>query len=144
LDGEEGILRHRGYSIEDLAAKASFLEVAYLLLNGELPTRQQFDDFDNAIREHTLVNEGLEGMFKAFPTGSHPMGQLNSMISALGLFYPKSLNPNRPEDAINRTVLRLHGRQVVAKAGNVAHAARVGCAARRSSRQLRQQKIQIA
>jgi citrate synthase len=107
LDGEEGILRHRGYSIEDLAAKASFLEVAYLLLNGELPTRQQFDEFDSAIREHTLVNEGLEGMFKAFPTGSHPMGQLSSMVSALGLFYPKSLNPNRPEDAVNRTVLRL-------------------------------------
>jgi citrate synthase len=53
------------------------------------------------------VNEGLEGMFKAFPTGSHPMGQLSSMVSALGLFYPKSLNPNRPEDAVNRTVLRL-------------------------------------
>ena len=83
LDGELGILRHRGYSIEDLAEKSSFLEVAYLLLHGELPNKQQFTDFDDSIREHTLVNEGLEGMFKAFPTGSHPMGQLSSMISAL-------------------------------------------------------------
>ena len=107
LDGELGILRHRGYAIEDLAEKASFLEVAYLLLHGELPNKAQFHEFDESIREHTLVNEGLEGMFKAFPTGSHPMGQLSSMISALSLFYPKSLNPNRPEDAVNRTVLRL-------------------------------------
>lgn len=107
LDGEEGILRHRGYSIEDLADKCSFLEVSYLLLHGELPTEAQFKDFAAKISEHTLVNEGLEGMFKAFPTGSHPMGQLSSMISALSLFYPKSLNPHRDEDAFNRTVIRL-------------------------------------
>ncbi len=107
LDGEEGILRHRGYSIEELADKCSFLEVSYLLLHGELPTEAQLKDFEDKISEHTLVNEGLEAMFKAFPTGSHPMGQLSSMISALSLFYPKSLNPHRDEDAINRTVIRL-------------------------------------
>lgn len=107
LDGELGILRHRGYAIEDLAEKCNFLEVSYLLLYGELPTRQQFVDFDAKIREHTLVNEGMEGMFKAFPTGSHPMGQLCSMVSALSLFYPRSLNPHRDEDAVNRTVMRL-------------------------------------
>ncbi len=107
LDGELGILRHRGYSIEDLAENCSFIEVTYLLLHGELPTAEQLTDFERKITEHTLVNEGLEGMFKAFPTGSHPMGQLSSMISALSLFYPKSLNPHRGEEAINRTVLRL-------------------------------------
>ena len=107
LDGEEGILRHRGYSIEELADQCSFLEVAYLLLHGELPTEAQLKDFEAKISEHTLVNEGLEAMFKAFPTGSHPMGQLSSMISALSLFYPKSLNPHRDEDAFNRTVIRL-------------------------------------
>ncbi|MBL7812941.1 MAG: citrate synthase [Bacteroidetes bacterium] len=107
LDGELGILRHRGYSIEDLAEKASYLEVAYLLLNGTLPTKAQYTDFEDKIKEHTLVNEGLEGMFKAFPTGSHPMGQLISMTSALSLFYPKSLNPHRDDEAVNRTVLRL-------------------------------------
>jgi citrate synthase len=107
LDGEEGILRHRGYSIEELADKASFVEVMYLVLYGELPTEAQYKEFDNSLREHTLVNEGLESMFKAFPTGSHPMGQLMSMLSALGLFYPKSMDPNRDDEAVNRTVIRL-------------------------------------
>jgi citrate synthase len=107
LDGEEGILHHRGYSIEDLAEHASFLEVSYLLLYGKLPNATEYAEFENAIREHTLANEGLEAMFKAFPTGSHPMGQLSSMIAALGLYYPKALNPHRPEEAINRTIIRL-------------------------------------
>ncbi|MEY4315614.1 MAG: hypothetical protein RI977_991, partial [Bacteroidota bacterium] len=80
LDGEEGILHHRGYSIEDLAEHASFLEVSYLLLYGKLPNATEYADFESAIREHTLANEGLEAMFKAFPTGSHPMGQLSSMV----------------------------------------------------------------
>jgi citrate synthase len=107
LDGELGILHHRGYSIEDLAEHASFLEVSYLLLYGKLPNATEYADFENAIREHTLANEGLEAMFKAFPTGSHPMGQLSSMVAALGLYYPKALNPHRPEEAINRTIIRL-------------------------------------
>jgi citrate synthase len=107
LDGEEGILHHRGYSIEDLAEHASFLEVSYLLLYGKLPNATEYAEFQNAIREHTLANEGLEAMFKAFPTGSHPMGQLSSMVAALGLYYPKALNPHRPEEAINRTIIRL-------------------------------------
>lgn len=107
LDGEEGILHHRGYSIEDLAEHASFLEVSYLLLYGKLPNAAEYEEFQNAIREHTLANEGLEAMFKAFPTGSHPMGQLSSMVAALGLYYPKALNPHRPEEAINRTIIRL-------------------------------------
>jgi citrate synthase len=107
LDGEEGILHHRGYSIEDLAEHASFLEVSYLLLYGKLPNATEYAEFENAIREHTLANEGLEAMFKAFPTGSHPMGQLSSMVAALGLYYPKALNPHRSEEAINRTIIRL-------------------------------------
>jgi citrate synthase len=107
LDGEQGLLRHRGYSIEDLADKASFTEVVYLILYGELPNEAQYKEFNAQLRDHTLVNEGLDSMFKAFPTGAHPMGQLMSMISALGLFYPKSLDPNREDDAVNRTVIRL-------------------------------------
>lgn len=107
LDGELGILRHRGYSIEDLAANCSFLEVSYLILNGELPNKEQLYTFEKNISEHTLVNEGIEAMFKAFPTGSHPMGQLSSMISSLSLYYPKALNPNRPEESIQRTIIRL-------------------------------------
>lgn len=107
LDGELGILRHRGYDIEDLAANCSFLEVSYLILNGELPNAEELAAFEKTISEHTLVNEGMEAMFKAFPTGSHPMGQLSSMISSLSLYYPKALNPNRPEESIQRTIIRL-------------------------------------
>jgi citrate synthase len=107
LDGELGILRHRGYDIEDLAANCSFLEVSYLILNGELPNAEELAAFEKNISEHTLVNEGMEAMFKAFPTGSHPMGQLSSMISSLSLYYPKALNPNRPEESIQRTIIRL-------------------------------------
>jgi len=106
LDGEKGILRHRGYAIEDLAEKCSFLEVSYLLLHGELPNATELKTFEDNITEHTLVNEGLDSMFKAFPTGSHPMGQLSSMISSLVLYYPKALDPNRPEESIQRTIIR--------------------------------------
>lgn len=107
LDGELGILRHRGYSIEDLAEKANFLEVAYLLLKGELPNKEEFESFDADIRHHTLVNEDLQNIFKTFPTGSHPMGQLIAMISSLSAYYPKALDPNRSQEAKNRTTLRL-------------------------------------
>lgn len=107
LDGEEGILHHRGYSIEDLAEHASFLEVSYLLLYGKLPSAAEYEGFTGTIKEHTLANEGLLAMFNSFPTGSHPMGQLSSMVAALGLYYPKALNPHRPEESINRTILRL-------------------------------------
>jgi len=107
LDGELGILRHRGYSIEDLAEKANFLEVAYLLLKGELPNKEQFESFDDSVRHHTLVNEDLQNIFKTFPTGSHPMGQLIAMISSLSAYYPKALDPNRSVESKNRTTLRL-------------------------------------
>jgi len=107
LDGEEGILHHRGYSIEDLAEHASFLEVSYLLLYGKLPNAAEYEEFTSTIKEHTLANEGLLAMFNSFPTGSHPMGQLSRMVAALGLYYPKALNPHRSEEAINRTILRL-------------------------------------
>lgn len=107
LDGEKGILRHRGYSIEDLAENATFLEVAFLLINGHLPNEQEYSDWDNQIRHHTLVNEDMSNIFKAWPTGSHPMGQLTALISSLSSFYPDSLNPHREEDEQHRTIRRL-------------------------------------
>jgi citrate synthase len=107
LDGELGVLRYRGYNIEDLADKAKFTEVAYLLLNGELPTAQQLSDFENGLTQHTLVHENLMKVFEVFPTGSHPMGQLMTLISALSSFYPDSLNPNKSPEATNLTILRL-------------------------------------
>lgn len=107
LDGEAGILRHRGYSIEELADKAEFLEVAYLLINGELPNEVEYAKWDNEIRRHTLVNNDIKNIFDAYPTGSHPMGQLIAMVSSLSSFYPESLDPNAGEKARMRTITRL-------------------------------------
>jgi citrate synthase len=107
LDGEEGILRYRGYPIEQLAEKASFLEVAYLLIYGELPTQAQLDDFSASIRRHTLVHEDMKQFFEAFPAKAHPMGVLSAMICSLSTFYPESLDPNRSAEAKNLTIHRL-------------------------------------
>lgn len=92
LDGELGILRYRGYSIEDLAEKANFLEVSYLLIFGELPTAQQLEQFENGIRKHTLVNEEMKNIIDGFPKTAHPMGVLSALTSALTAFNPKAVN----------------------------------------------------
>lgn len=92
LDGEEGILRYRGYSIEDLADKADFLEVSYLVIFGELPTKKQLEQFENDIRKYTLVNEEMKNIIDGFPKTAHPMGVLSSLTSALTAFNPKVVN----------------------------------------------------
>ena len=98
LDGEEGILRYRGYSIEDLAEKASFLEVSYLLIYGDLPTQEQHEEFEHQVRTHTLVNEDMRKIFEGFPVNAHPMGVLSSLMSAMSAFYPDSYDSNAPAD----------------------------------------------
>ncbi|MDX2360383.1 MAG: citrate synthase [Crocinitomicaceae bacterium] len=107
LDGENGILRYRGYPIEQLAAKASFLEVAYLLIYGELPTTEEFKGFQANITSHTLVHEDMKQFFEAYPAQAHPMGILASMVCSLSTFYPESLNPDRTPEAKDLTVHRL-------------------------------------
>lgn len=107
LDGEKGILRYRGYPIEQLAEKASFLEVAYLLINGELPGSSQLGYFENSIQHHTLVHEDMKRLFEAYPSGAHPMGMLSAMMASLSTFYPESQNPNRPVQDIELTIHRL-------------------------------------
>ncbi|MDI9258527.1 MULTISPECIES: citrate synthase [Flavobacterium] len=92
LDGEEGILRYRGYAIEDLAEKAGFLEVSYLVIFGELPTKTQLEQFENDIRKYTLVNEEMKNIIDGFPKTAHPMGVLASLTSALTAFNPKVVN----------------------------------------------------
>jgi len=92
LDGEEGILRYRGYAIEDLAEKAGFLEVAYLVIFGELPTKAILEQFENDIRKYTLVNEEMKNIIDGFPKTAHPMGVLSSLTSALTAFNPKVVN----------------------------------------------------
>jgi citrate synthase len=94
LDGEEGILRYRGYSIEDLADKANFLEVSYLVIFGELPTKQQLFQFEEDIRKYTLINEEMKNIIDGFPKTAHPMGVLSALTSALTAFNPKSVNPD--------------------------------------------------
>jgi len=106
LNGEEGILRYRGYSIEELAEQSTFLEVAFLLIYGELPTQEELDTFAKDISEHSLVHEDVRAILDGFPSKSHPMGVLSSLVSSLTAFYPKSLDPNRSAEEINGTIIR--------------------------------------
>jgi citrate synthase len=93
IDGDAGILRYRGYPIEQLAEKSTFLEVSYLLIYGELPTPEQLQNFTQQITKHTLLHEDLKRFFDGFPPDAHPMPVLSSAVSALSTFYQDSLNP---------------------------------------------------
>ena len=106
LDGERGILRYRGYSIEELAQHSSFLEVSYLLINGQLPNVNELHNFKSEITNHTLVAEDVRSILDGFPPRAHPMGVLCSLVSSLTAFYPKSLDPNRSLEEINGTIIR--------------------------------------
>ncbi len=107
LNGEEGILRYRGYSIEDLADKASFLEVAYLLIYGELPDADTLGNFNEEITMHTMLHEDIKNILDGFPSNAHPMGVLSSLVSSLTAFYPGSLDPNRSAEKVNKSIIRL-------------------------------------
>jgi citrate synthase len=107
LDGEKGILRYRGYPIEQLAESASFLEVTYLILKGELPNAEQLASFEERIDSHTLVHEDMKRFFEAYPAKAHPMGILASMICSMSTFYPESQDPNRSEEAFELSIIRL-------------------------------------
>jgi len=107
LDGEVGILKYRGYPIEQLAEKSSFLEVAYLLIYGELPTADQIGNFQKQINHHTLVHEDMKKFFDGFPSDSHPMGQLTTLVSSLSAFYPDSLKPIQTAQDVNNTIIKL-------------------------------------
>jgi len=98
LDGEAGILRYRGYPIEELAERSTFLETAYLLIYGELPSAQQLEDWTTSIKRHTLLHEEFRRFFDGFPMDAHPMGILASAVAALSTFYQGSENPADPDD----------------------------------------------
>ncbi|MBM7831316.1 citrate synthase [Agromyces cerinus] len=106
IDGEQGILRYRGYPIEELAANSTFLEVAWLLIYGELPTADQLGEFDEKIRHHTLLHEDLKRFFSSLPHTAHPMSVLSSAVSALSTYYEDSTDPNDPEQ-VELTMVRL-------------------------------------
>jgi len=107
LDGEKGILKYRGYSIEELAENSTFIEVAYLLIYGELPTTEQLHAFEFEISHHTLVHEDMKKFFDGFPSGSHPMGQLSSLIGALAAFNPASLKQGQTAEEVNLEIIKL-------------------------------------
>ncbi|MDQ3053414.1 MAG: citrate synthase [Actinomycetota bacterium] len=106
IDGDAGILRYRGYPIDQLAEKSTFIEVSYLLVYGELPSAQQLNDFDQRLRRHTLLHEELKRFFEGFPRDAHPMPVLSSAVSALSTFYQDSLDPF-DEDHVEISTLRL-------------------------------------
>jgi citrate synthase len=106
IDGDEGILRYRGYPIEQLAEHASFLEVSYLLNYGELPTKSELDEYTESITRHTLLREDMKHLFEAFPHSAHPMQILASATSALATYYPDALDPKNP-DAVDISSRRL-------------------------------------
>ncbi len=107
LDGEKGILRYRGYPIDQLAEKSTFLEVAYLLVYGHLPSRQEHDKFLADIKGEWLVHEDIKTILTGFPADAHPMGVLSSLVTAQTAFYPESLDPYRSAERINKTIIRL-------------------------------------
>ncbi|MGO1286675.1 MAG: citrate/2-methylcitrate synthase, partial [Brachybacterium sp.] len=93
IDGDEGILRYRGYPIEQLAEKSTYLEVAYLLVNGELPTKGQLDNFEAQVERRTLLDERFKHLFDGYPRDAHPMAVLQAGVSGLSTFYQDSLDP---------------------------------------------------
>jgi len=96
IDGEKGILRYRGYRVEELAERCDFKEVAYLLIYGELPTPDQLEEFRTSIRRHTLLHEGMKTIFAGFPPDAHPMAILSSVVGALAIYCKDSLDPRDP------------------------------------------------
>ena len=110
LNGEKGVLRYRGYPIEDLASKCDFIEVAYLLIYGELPSKEQLDGFRGSIRNHTMLHEDLKSFYDGFPRDAHPMAILSSVVGALSTFYQDSLDPHDPQQveiSIHRLLAKL-------------------------------------
>jgi citrate synthase len=110
IDGEKGVLRYRGYPIEELASKSTFLEVAYLLMDGELPTAQQLQSFTSSITYHTMLHEDFKRFFGAFPKDAHPMAACAAAVAALATFYPDSLDPRdsrQVEISVHRLIAKM-------------------------------------
>ncbi len=110
IDGDEGVLLYRGYPIEQLAQKSSFLEVSYLLLNGELPNKKQFDEFKGSIQRHTMINESLLRMYNGFHYNAHPMAMVSAIVASMSAFYHDSMdiyNPRHREIFAHRIIAKI-------------------------------------
>jgi citrate synthase len=117
IDGDEGILLYRGYPVDQLAEKSSFVEVAYLILYGELPNKAQLEEFDTAIRRHTMLNENVLGFFKGFRYDAHPMAMLTGLVGSLSAFYHDTTNNKNPQHR------EIFARRMIAKIPTIAAAA---------------------
>ena len=117
IDGEEGILMYRGYPVEQLAKQSSFMEVCYLLLNGELPTQDELDEFQNTIRRHTMLNEGMLSFFKGFRYDAHPMAQLSAVVGSMSAYYHDEM------DTSNDQHRKIFSHRIIAKLPTIAAAA---------------------
>ena len=117
IDGEEGVLQYRGYPVEQLAEKSSFIEVCYLLLHGHLPTQSELDDFENTIRRHTMLNEGMLNFFKGFRYDAHPMAQLSAVVGSMSAYYHSEMDASNPK---HRDIF---AHRIVAKLPTIAAAA---------------------
>jgi citrate synthase len=117
IDGEQGVLLYRGYPVEQLAAKSSFLEVAYLLLLGELPTKKQLHDFTHAISYHTMINEALLRFFNGFHYNAHPMAMVSAVVASMSAFYHDSMDIN------NARHREIFAHRIIAKIPTIAAAA---------------------
>ena len=114
IDGDKGTLLYRGYEIEQLSEKSSFLEVVFLLIKGELPTKDQFDEFSSAIKNHTMVHEQIRSFYNGFRRGSHPMAMMLGVVGALSAFYADSANVNDPKER------EISSRRMIAKVPTLA------------------------
>ena len=117
IDGEEGILLHRGIPIEQLAEKSNFLEVAYLLINGELPSTQGIDEFSHSIQYHTMLNEWLLRFFNGFHYNAHPMAMLSGVVASMAAFYHDSMDIHNPRHR------EIFAHRIIAKMPTIAAAA---------------------
>lgn len=107
LDGEKGVLRYRGIPIEQLAEKSSFLETAYLLIYGKLPTQKVLNSFSSAFNEHSMIHEDMKNFFDAYPSSSHPMAILSAMVCSMSAYYPDMIKENPTKDDIDRIAVQL-------------------------------------
>ena len=114
IDGENGVLRYRGYPIDQLAANSNFVEVCYLLTEGKLPTATEYADFETSLTRHSLIHEDLKRMFQAFPLNAHPMAILSAVVSALSTFYQDEYDPMNPEQ------VRINTHRLLAKLPTIA------------------------
>ncbi|MDB5039063.1 MAG: citrate synthase [Bacteriovoracaceae bacterium] len=107
LDGEKGILKYRGISIEELSDKVSFIECSYLLIYGHLPNQTELKNFREGIKYHSLIHEDMKNFFNTYPSHAHPMAILSSMVCSLSAYYPELLKPDQTEEEKNGTITRL-------------------------------------